>query len=238
VAALLAWLLWDDPLPQPGWLDAEAVRRALLATLPLAVAVGLMTSAQGQHVPAFRNLNRAVERAVGPALRDLDLAGLAALAAAAGVAEELLFRGVLQELWGLWPATLLFGLAHALTPTYFLLASAMGWYLGWLFVDTGNLVVPILVHALYDLWALWLVRRQLRADATLRAARELSERGAAARRKREPAARAAGDSEPSLPEKKGVPGPSTEAPTDPSRGDVGSPDGVEAPADDPMDRQP
>jgi membrane protease YdiL (CAAX protease family) len=48
----------------------------------------------------------------------------------------------------------LFGLLHLVTPTYAVLAALMGGYLGWLYVRTGNLLVAIIVHALYDFFAL------------------------------------------------------------------------------------
>ena len=35
-----------------------------------------------------------------------------------------------------------------------MLAAIVGAYLGWLFVITGNLLVPVVAHALYDLVAL------------------------------------------------------------------------------------
>jgi len=94
---------------------------------------------------------------------------LALVALAAGLGEELLFRGALQSLAELWMSplvalamvSLLFGLAHALSATYFVLATVVGAYLGWLALATGSLVPPILAHALYDLLALGvLLRRQ------------------------------------------------------------------------------
>ena len=45
-----------------------------------------------------------------------------------------------------------------------LLATLMGYYLGWLCSATGNLLVPIVVHWLYDTLALWLLRREFQKD--------------------------------------------------------------------------
>lgn len=80
------------------------------------------------------------------------------VSALAGIGEELLFRGVIQAglvAWltpasGIVIASLLFGLAHAVSFSYLVLATLMGLYLGLLYHWTGNLLVPILVHALYD----------------------------------------------------------------------------------------
>jgi hypothetical protein len=39
---------------------------------------------------------------------------------------------------------------HAVTVTYAVLATAVGAYLGWLALTTGNLLVPMIAHGLYD----------------------------------------------------------------------------------------
>ena len=45
---------------------------------------------------------------------------------------------------------ILFGLLHAVNVAYAVLATLMGMYLGWLWMTTGNLAVPIVAHAVYD----------------------------------------------------------------------------------------
>jgi membrane protease YdiL (CAAX protease family) len=67
---------------------------------------------------------------------------------------------VLPEGGAVLVASAAFGLAHFLTATYAALAAVAGLYLGTLFLLQGNLVVPIVAHALYDFVALlYLVRR-------------------------------------------------------------------------------
>src|SRR5262249_54526611 len=56
---------------------------------------------------------------------------------------------------GLAAASVLFGLLHAVTPTYAVLATLMGGYLGGLWMATGNILAPIIVHALYDFVVLY-----------------------------------------------------------------------------------
>jgi membrane protease YdiL (CAAX protease family) len=81
---------------------------------------------------------------------------------AAGVGEELLFRGLLQAAiadwlhpWaGLGIASLVFGLAHSITRTYAVLATLLGAYLGGLWLACDNLLAPMITHALYDFLAL------------------------------------------------------------------------------------
>ncbi|HEX5963550.1 MAG TPA: CPBP family intramembrane glutamic endopeptidase [Gemmatimonadales bacterium] len=120
------------------------------------------------RVSSVRRLVSLVEEQLGPVLLPRSPAELAFLAILAGLAEEILFRGVLQAgLALLLPAgvalviaSLLFGLAHFVTPTYAVLAAVAGLYLGTVFLLQGNLLVPIVAHAVYDFVALtYLVRR-------------------------------------------------------------------------------
>ena len=89
---------------------------------------------------------------------------LATVAIAAGVGEELLFRGALQPLaerWlgaaaGLIVVSVVFGAMHAMSATYFVLATSVGLYLGWLAQRYDDLATPMFVHAAYD-WAALMV---------------------------------------------------------------------------------
>lgn len=98
---------------------------------------------------------------------------LLVISVAAGVGEELFFRAFLQgELttavgpWlGLGAASVLFGLAHPITRLYVVLAIAMGCYLGWIWMASGNLVVPIIAHGLYDFIVLASLARRREHEA-------------------------------------------------------------------------
>ena len=62
-------------------------------------------------------------------------------------------------------ASLLFGLMHPITRLYALLCVVIGLYRGWIWILTGNLLVPIVAHGAYDVFALiYLVRDQQRGD--------------------------------------------------------------------------
>ncbi len=86
---------------------------------------------------------------------------LLVVALLAGVGEELLFRGLIQTalttyvapVAALVLASVVFGVLHWLTPAYAVIASVLGAWLGFLFVYTDNLLVPILMHTLYDFFA-------------------------------------------------------------------------------------
>lgn len=121
---------------------------------------------------AFVKLRARVFERLAPALQAVPAPGLLVLSLAAGIAEEALFRGVLQTALagtiGVGPAlaavSLLFGLLHPLSALHMLLAAAMGAYLGVLMIATGNLLVPIAVHAAYDLIAISLLLRAARRE--------------------------------------------------------------------------
>jgi membrane protease YdiL (CAAX protease family) len=112
--------------------------------------------------PPVRRLVTLVEEQLRPYLVGASTGGILLISLMAGVAEEALFRGVIQTgLTGLLPpwvavviAALLFGVAHWLTLSYAMLAGLIGAYLGALFLLTDNLLAPIVAHAAYDVVAL------------------------------------------------------------------------------------
>jgi membrane protease YdiL (CAAX protease family) len=119
-----------------------------------------------------RHLVKLVVEQFGPVLAARPAAQLALIAMLAGVAEETLFRGVVQvgltrvlpEGGALVATSVAFGLAHFVTPTYAILAGLAGLYLGSLYQLQGNLLVPIIAHALYDFIALLYLVRRYRAS--------------------------------------------------------------------------
>jgi len=141
------------------WLDIElswsALGLSLLATLPLAVSLLALPAGRWRWADELTSL---VRRFVVVLFRHSRPGAVVLVSGLAGIGEELLFRGVVQaglvEWWtpatGIIVASLLFGFAHAVSISYLILASLMGLYLGLLYHWTGNLMVPIIVHALYD----------------------------------------------------------------------------------------
>jgi membrane protease YdiL (CAAX protease family) len=110
----------------------------------------------------------ALADALGALLGRLSLADCLVLAAASAIAEECFFRGLLQPHLGLVASSLVFGVAHFvprrdLAP-WALFAVAAGLLLGALFATTGNLVAPIVAHALINGVNLSLLSRRRAAD--------------------------------------------------------------------------
>lgn len=165
---LLAWgigqLTRQPVLAHFRWDPADALI-GLGASLPLLV---LFVAAVHWPVGPLRRIRRFVDEVIRPLFASCSAAELALLALAAGVGEEMLFRGLIQGAlvhWlgaglGVAGASLLFGTMHPITPAYVLLAGLMGAFLGWLWLATDNLLAPITTHAVYDWIALlYLVRR-------------------------------------------------------------------------------
>ena len=68
--------------------------------------------------------------------------------------------GTFLPAWGaLALASVLFGVLHAMTVVYAVLAVLAGLYLGWLWQATGNLLVPVVCHALSDFLVLLVLLR-------------------------------------------------------------------------------
>lgn len=117
----------------------------------------------------LKRIRQFLEEVAKPFFAPCRGADLFLLAVFAGLGEELLFRGLIQNLLslatsplaGLLGASILFGLAHLITPAYAIIAGAIGAYLGWTWEISGNLLVPITAHAFYDFLALVLLMRVL-----------------------------------------------------------------------------
>ena len=167
-ALLLAWLAGIDLWTFVRF-DARSVWQSLLAVLPLLVLFAITYRWPWGPLKRIKDLLLDV---LGPSLAACRWYDLPLLAFLAGLGEQLLFRGVIQlgiaqgtsPAIGLVVASVIFGVAHAVTPTYAVLAGMMGLYLGGLLhlEAAPNLTPPILVHAVYDLVAFVILRRDYR----------------------------------------------------------------------------
>lgn len=166
----------------PG-IDASLpyILQGLLWSIPLgllAVALDLVED----KFPGLQEVTKATQSSVlsllgGTFKPFLGIMTALALGAAAGIGEEMLFRGVLQfelgsrlgsEVIAVGLTSIVFGALHAVTPLYAGLAALASVYFGWLYLVTGNLVVPIVTHAFYDwaalLYAHWTVANMSDAE--------------------------------------------------------------------------
>jgi uncharacterized protein len=135
----------------------------ILATLP---PLGFFWLCMKAPWRPFTRIVQALDESLIPLFCQCRMLDLAVIALLAGLGEEMLFRGIVQS-WvadkvggsyglgiGLAFSAVIFGLMHSITPTYAILAGCIGLYLGAIWLVTGNLLVPITIHALYDFLAL------------------------------------------------------------------------------------
>ena len=147
-------------------LDESSLQLGSLATLPL-IGLAFILDKFEKDVPALLEVSRATQRSVLAMLGEkrkplIALVSSMGLGIAAGVGEEMLFRGIIQgelvtqvgDSLALISSAIVFGALHAVTPLYAILASVASLYFGELYLLNGNLAVPIVCHSVYDIWAL------------------------------------------------------------------------------------
>lgn len=168
LACIIAWWVEVNPWEHLNF-NIEGLVWGVILTLPLYAF--FIFSNRMQTGPLY-DIKRILIDRMGPLLDVCRMADWVYLGFLAGITEEVLFRGVLQPAieghWG-WMnglifSNLLFGLAHAITPVYALLAGLIGVYLG-LALDIGserNLLIPVLIHSLYDILAFMAVVKSYR----------------------------------------------------------------------------
>jgi hypothetical protein len=161
IAVAAGALLHVAPFATLAW-DPRGLAAGIAATAPLLL---LLWWCLHTRIAPIVRLVRLVEERAAPLFAGGSPAVVALVAGLAGLGEEALFRGVVQTAllekvppWAAVTVTaVLFGLAHFLSLTYAVLAALVGGYLGWLHLASGNLLVPVVAHALYDFVALRLL---------------------------------------------------------------------------------
>ena len=169
IALFLAWVLDVEWIKFLHW-NGQGTIYGIVGLVPMLLLFFVL------HWFPFGSLlkvKRFLIDVMGPSLAACYWFELLLLAALAGFSEELLFRGILQP-WlervggetagyslGIIGSNILFGIVHAVTTTYAILAAIMGAYLGLLFDISGerNLTIPIITHAVYDFIAFLVIRK-------------------------------------------------------------------------------
>jgi membrane protease YdiL (CAAX protease family) len=170
VAVLLGWIAGIDPFANL-YFSETAIAYGVVGTSPLLLLLLSLEQMRGDALVKIKNL---LLDTLGPSLHRYHWTDLFMLATIAGISEEILFRGVIQpwmeDAWGmtigLLGSNIVFGLVHAVTPLYAVLAALVGLYLG-LALDYGgerNLLTPVVIHSLYDFLAFMALMRAYRAS--------------------------------------------------------------------------
>ena len=129
-----------------------------------AIPVEVVSLLLFRHSAATSSLSQTISGIIGP----VSSADLMVLALASGIAEELLFRGLIQTVAmnslgtaaGLTLASLGFGVLHYAPRTstsdghpglqWMAFATGMGFYMGALYIWTGNIIAPAVTHILVN----------------------------------------------------------------------------------------
>lgn len=170
VGSVIAALILQTPnygLGSNFNLTPTAFQQGALATLPLFGLAAVLDIFEDKS-KALQDVSKATQRSVLALLGTtpkplLALGTSVALGLAAGIGEEMLFRGIFQSEIAVRFGTpiaisttsIVFGALHAVTPLYAILASIASVFFGYLFQFSDlNLAVPIICHTLYDVGAL------------------------------------------------------------------------------------
>jgi membrane protease YdiL (CAAX protease family) len=170
VAIVLGWIADIDPFANIIFSET-AVFYGIIGTIPLFIFFVVLYQVK---IDAFQQVKRTLLETLAPSMHRYHWTDLFILGAIAGITEEILFRGVIQpwmeSSWGmtsgLIASSIIFGMVHAVTPLYALLATLVGIYLG-LAMDWGgqrNLLNPIIIHGLYDFLAFLAIVRTYRSN--------------------------------------------------------------------------
>jgi len=137
------------------------------------LAISVPTTVVVFFVPLFSSLRRELLGLVSRL--DLDALNPLWISLSAGIGEELLFRGALQPILGIWWASFIFTLAHFRSGQFHsmnwqkLIYAAsvfiVGLFLGYVFLEIG-LVAAMVTHAVVDVVWLFTARRLLRVRST------------------------------------------------------------------------
>ena len=159
VLLALLWARWR----QTSFILGSATQGAVIGTV---AAVGLCAAnyymlCGAPDIAGVRSIRRLYVEGLKPIFGNLSPTEITVISLAAGIGEELLFRGVLQAELGLLPASVIFGLLHmggAGTLVFGCWVMVMGGVLGGLAIWTGGLLAPIVAHAVYDAAAMSYMR--------------------------------------------------------------------------------
>lgn len=153
-----AALLWRMAVPGQSILhpsiEAAGHASSLFGAVLAGLAVGLVAVGVSELLTRWTDLGEGLADVLGEGLAGIGTSDALLLALASGIAEEMLFRGALQPVVGLFWASLIFGACHFLPRrelvAWSVYAVLMGLALGWLYEWTGQLLAPIAAHTLVN----------------------------------------------------------------------------------------
>lgn len=148
-------------------LDVRLVGESPVSSLLLGVLTAVCTVFMGLLAYRLLPVMRKISEELAPRLVDgADSTSLVLVSIFSGVGEEALFRGAVQQEFGLVVASLLFGLAHVGPDRRYLVWTAWalmaGFVFGVLYEISGGLLAPVLAHSAHNAATLLLWKRSRR----------------------------------------------------------------------------
>jgi hypothetical protein len=110
-----------------------------------------------------------VTKLMGPLFADATTIDILFISLISGFCEEVLFRGVIQEQWGLFPASVIFGVLHTAGPRYPhypIWAFTAALIFGGMYGATHSLWPPIVAHITNNFLGLCVLRKLGKRTAT------------------------------------------------------------------------
>jgi uncharacterized protein len=160
--AFAAAFLWGLMRHIHWWLSIR-----LDSTLIWGLVLGLMLAgANHLFFRTFRNcsfshMNWVVKELMHPLFKEIKPLDILIFCTLSGFCEEALFRGIMQQEWGLIISNLVFGALHTGDRRLVFtgcLTTLLGFTLGFACSLTGNLAVPMLAHGINNLFGLVYIR--------------------------------------------------------------------------------
>ena len=150
IVALVLARVWGIALfPLTEHLLRDIAMGTIAASIPFALFI-FSLSEKAQAIPILNSVRRIIKAHIRPLFASATLLDIGCISLGAGIAEELLFRGVIQVKGGIVIASVLFGVLHWVTPAYALLATIIGFYIGLVYHFGQSLLIPIQLHCIYD----------------------------------------------------------------------------------------
>jgi len=159
LALVIGYFCSFSPAKTLSW-SFQAVVLGFAATIPMLVMFVFLDRAKS--LPLLR-IQQLVRMFIFTFFRKCSAAQIFLICVLAGIGEELFFRGLMQDgithglgntffglVCGIVISSFFFGIAHLVTPTYGVIAFFMSLYFAALFLLSGNILVPMIAHALYD----------------------------------------------------------------------------------------
>lgn len=118
----------------------------------------------GRRLSSFQKIREKLSAALD--FRSMRLGHIVAISLLAAIPEEIFFRGAMQPVFGVALTAVVFGLLHAVSPTYFFYAASAGLGLGLMVEAQGSLWMAIGAHFATDFVSMLLLVRWSRQQVS------------------------------------------------------------------------